>query len=115
MLRGHAETIREAVRSGNHIWAGSLGVTAAFAVHKASVALVQGDSPSWRQQLSRLRTRRTVLFGERSLPDPDVEVPPRSGIDVAIVPGAGHSMAWENPSGLAAAIAGAGGRNGGAR
>ena len=98
---GHAETIREAARSGNHIWAGSMAATAPFAAHRAAVSLVEGASPSWRRRLLALDVPRTVLFGARSLPDPDAESLPASGVGVAIVPDAGHSMAWENPSGLA--------------
>jgi pimeloyl-ACP methyl ester carboxylesterase len=104
---GHAEMIREAAHSGNSIWAGSLSVTAPFAAHRAAVSLVQGGSPSWRQQLLALGIDRTVLFGARSLPDPDAESLPSSGVRVAVVSDAGHSMAWENPSGLARAIANA--------
>jgi pimeloyl-ACP methyl ester carboxylesterase len=102
---GHAETICEAANSGNHTWAGSMSVTAPLAAHRAAVSLVQGASPSWRQQLLTLVANRTVLFGARSLPDPDAESLPLSGVRVAIVLDAGHSMAWENPSGLARAIA----------
>jgi pimeloyl-ACP methyl ester carboxylesterase len=102
---GHAETIREAARAGNRTWAGSMSATASFAVHREAVSLVRGGSPSWRRQLLHLDTPRTVLFGANSLPDPDAESLSRSGVGVAIVPEAGHSMAWENPSGLARAIA----------
>lgn len=103
---GHAETIREAARTGNDIWAGSMAATAPFAAHRAAVSLVEGASPSWRRQLLALEMPRIVLFGARSLPDPDVKALPAAGVGVAIVPDAGHSMAWESPSGLAQAIAG---------
>ena len=102
---GHAETIREAARTGNDIWAGSMAATAPFAAHRAAVSLVEGSSPSWRQQLLGMEMPRTVLFGARSLPDPDFESLRAAGVGVAVVPDAGHSMAWENPSGLAGAIA----------
>lgn len=102
---GHAETIREAARSGNEIWAGSMAVTAPFAAYRGAVSLVEGSAPSWRRQLLGLKMPRTVVFGARSLPDPDVEALGVAGVGVAIVPDAGHSMAWENPSGLARAIA----------
>ncbi|MBK9090178.1 MAG: alpha/beta hydrolase [Holophagales bacterium] len=107
VANGHAETIREAARSGNDIWAGSMAATAPFAAHRGAVSLVEGASPSWRRQLLALDVPRTVLFGARSLPDPDAESLPAGGVGVAVVPDAGHSMAWENPSGLARAIAGA--------
>ena len=102
---GHAETIREAARTGNEIWAGSMAATAPFAAHRGAVSLVEGSAPSWRRQLLGLEMPRTVLFGARSLPDPDVEALGAAGVGVAIVPDASHSMAWENPSGLGPAIA----------
>lgn len=104
---GHAKEIRAATQSGNHVWAGSMAASAAFAVHRAATSLVRGASPSWREQLLGLAASRTLLFGERSLPDPDFEDLPRHGVRVAAIPNAGHSVAWENPSGLARAIEGA--------
>lgn len=104
VARGHAETVAAARRDGNVVWAGSLASTAPYAVHRASVSLVEGSRPSWRETLSGLRSPKTVIFGERSLPDPDVEQLPGQGCRVYIVPEAGHSMAWDNPGGLAAAI-----------
>jgi len=47
---------------------------------------------------------RTVIFGARSLPDPDAERLKELGVAVRVVPDCGHAMAWENPAGLAAAI-----------
>lgn len=47
---------------------------------------------------------RTVIFGSASLPDPDVEALARQGVNIEVVPDAGHLMPWENPGGLAAAI-----------
>ncbi|HNX32319.1 MAG TPA: hypothetical protein PKM35_11945 [Holophaga sp.] len=47
---------------------------------------------------------RSVLFGKRSLPHPNLSDLPGAGIRVDIVPAAGHSMRWENPSGLARAL-----------
>ncbi len=102
---GHLEAIREAARTGNDIWAGSMAATAPIAAHRAAVSLVADSSPSWRRQLLDLEMPRTVLFGARSLPDPDAEALAAAGIGVAIVPEAGHSMAWENPAGLARALA----------
>jgi len=52
-----------------------------------------------------LKLPRTVVFGEQTLPDPDMEALPTLGVRVAIVARTGHSMAWENPCGVANAIA----------
>ena len=45
------------------------------------------------------------IFGEKTLPSPDYEELPKHGIIVKVVKEAGHSMAWENPDGLAEMIA----------
>lgn len=104
---GHASHIAAAMAEGNAIWAGSMEVSSPLAVHRAAAALVRGGAPSWRDQLRSLSVPRTLVFGERSLPDADHATLPALGISVAVVPRAGHSMAWENPSGLASAIAAA--------
>ncbi len=74
-------------------------------MHRGAVSLVCGGTPSWREQLAALPMPRTVIFGARSLPDPDTERLPALGVRVAIVPDAGHSMAWEAPTALAEAVA----------
>jgi pimeloyl-ACP methyl ester carboxylesterase len=104
---GHEEQVRQAERSGNLVWAGSMRLSSPLAVHREACSLVQGSRPSWREILYRLPMRRTVLFGEASLPDPDVDLLPAHGVSTAVIPRAGHSMMWENPSGLAEAIAAA--------
>jgi len=104
LTEGHARLIDIAVRGNNHIWAGSMGVALPLAIHRQAVGLVQGEATTWREQLYQLEMPVTVLFGEYSLPEPDVAVLPQYGIQTAVVPQAGHSMMWENPTGLAAAI-----------
>ncbi|CAG1000025.1 partial Haloalkane dehalogenase 2, partial [Planctomycetaceae bacterium] len=101
---GHARCVQDARHAGHHIWAGSMRVASPLAVHRGAASLVMGSNPSWRSQLVALRCKRTVLFGEASLPDEDYSALPNEGVQVASVPSAGHSMAWENPTGLAAAI-----------
>jgi pimeloyl-ACP methyl ester carboxylesterase len=101
---GHANAVRSARMAGQTIWASTLALSLPVAMHRASVSLVRGSQPSWRQQLASLPHPRTVLFGAQSLPDPDTEQLPRSGVAVRIVPDAGHSLIWENPSEYARAI-----------
>ncbi|MBN1937154.1 MAG: alpha/beta hydrolase [Anaerolineae bacterium] len=102
---GHDRLIHEAREGGNETWADTMAMSSPVAVYRAARSLVEGAEPSWRQLLETLTAPRTVLFGEYSLPDPDTERLPNYGIHVAIVPRAGHSMMWENPSGVANAIA----------
>ncbi|MBA3833479.1 MAG: alpha/beta hydrolase [Chthoniobacterales bacterium] len=104
ITHGHAETIRSATANGNHIWAGSMAVSSPAAIHREATSLVRGGAPSWRDQLSSLRIPRTIIFGERSLPNPDATGLAKVGISIISVPNAGHSLMWENPSGLASAI-----------
>ncbi|CAM5774110.1 hypothetical protein BMIN10S_04481 [Bosea minatitlanensis] len=49
-----------------------------------------------------------MIIDENSLPYAEAESLSGIGVDLRIVPKAGHSMAWENPGGLAEAIAGRG-------
>jgi pimeloyl-ACP methyl ester carboxylesterase len=102
---GHEALVQASRTEGNGIWAASLAISAPYAVHRSACSLIAGSSPSWREMLADLPQPRCVLFGEASLPSSDAEDLPRLGIDVAIIPAAGHSMAWENPAGLAQAIA----------
>jgi pimeloyl-ACP methyl ester carboxylesterase len=104
VARGHAAVVREAGERGDPVWAGSSAVASPLAVHRGAGSLVRGGTPSWREQLAALPMPRTVIFGGRSLPDPDTERLPAVGVAVRVVPDAGHSMAWENPVGLAEAI-----------
>ena len=101
---GHAELIAASAKDGDDIWAASMLASAPYAVHRSAVSLMEGSNPSWREQLYAMAMPRTVVFGERSLPDPDTERLPAGGVNVAVVENAGHSMAWENPAGLALAI-----------
>lgn len=103
--RGQAIDVRDAIAAGDHAWAGSLGVALAQAVHRDAVSLVEGTQPAWRARLLGLAIPRAMIFGERSLPDADHAGMPAHGVEVDVVPHAGHSMATENPAGLAAALA----------
>ncbi|TDA48607.1 alpha/beta fold hydrolase [Burkholderia pyrrocinia] len=101
---GHAALIAAAAGDGSDVWAASLATSAPYAVHRGAVSLIAGSDPAWREQLYAMTMPRTVIFGERSLPDPDTGRLSANGVNVAIVDNAGHSMAWENPAGLASAI-----------
>ncbi len=107
LAHGHAEAVRHSRARGDRVWAGSLLTSAPLAVHRGAASLVRGSSPSWLEQLATLAIPRTALYGARSLPDPDAARIERTGVALRVVPDAGHSMAWENPSGLASAIAAA--------
>lgn len=85
-------------------WAATLRVADARAVYRGAKSLVEGGSPDWRDRFVRHPARKAFIFGEKNLPDPDVERLAAGGVRVLVVPGAGHGMGLENPGGLAAAI-----------
>jgi len=106
MKRGHADIIAHEITQKNDIWAASLNVSAPYAVHRAACSLMRGgETSSWRDQLYGFAMARTVIFGEKSLPDADHDNLPQAGVAVAVVANAGHAMGLDNPSGLAVAIA----------
>jgi len=105
VARGHGLTVAAAREQGNLVWAGSLLTWSPLAVHRSAVSLVRGSSPTWLEQLAALTIPRSGIYGARSLPDPDAARLERIGVPLRVVPDAGHSVAWENPSGLAQVIA----------
>ncbi len=86
------------------MWSATLSVCSSIAISRISKSAVTGGDPSWRDILYSLQCKRTFIFGEKSLPDDDKTELERQRINIEIVKSAGHSMAWENPKGLAEAI-----------
>ena len=64
-----------------------MAVAAPLAVHRDTASLVQGTDPRWRTQLLGLASLpRTVLFGERGLPDDDHALFPIHCVAMDVVP-----------------------------
>ncbi|HEY0606667.1 MAG TPA: alpha/beta hydrolase [Herpetosiphonaceae bacterium] len=84
--------------------AGAFNAVAPFALYRCAVGLVRGTQPTMRRRLLDLTIPRAYFFGHASLPNPDTEVLPASGITVKVLPGAGHGMMWDDPRGFAAAL-----------
>ncbi|NWK77819.1 alpha/beta fold hydrolase [Aquitalea sp. LB_tupeE] len=103
--RGQRRMARLASREGSPLWAGSLSASHAPAVHRAAVSLVAGAEPSWRSQLLALSMPRSVVVGERSLPQPALTRLTQDGVNVHVLADAGHAMSEDNPAGLAALLA----------
>ncbi|QGX00052.1 alpha/beta fold hydrolase [Streptococcus ruminicola] len=101
---GFRKVLTESQTSGNTMWAATLSNWSPYAVHRLSVDAVQGGEVSWRKLLYDLKIPKTVIFGRKSLPDDDYESLDRDGIPLKVIENVGHSMAWENPNGLAKAI-----------
>jgi pimeloyl-ACP methyl ester carboxylesterase len=52
-----------------------------------------------------LKLPRTFLYGEKNVPNPDVDRLTADGVDVRVIPGSGHDMLVDNPDGFAEAVA----------
>lgn len=101
---GFQNIISEGRNASNQMWVASFSVSSPKAVYYLSKSAIEGETPSWRKILYSLSFPRTFIFGEKSLPDPDMQLLADHGVHIEIVKDAGHSMAWENPHGLAIAI-----------
>lgn len=101
---GFSRLIRDSREDGNAVWAASLSVWLPKAAYFISQSAAKGGNPPWRSTLYSLECPRTFIFGENSLPDPEMRELAEHGIKIETVKHAGHSMAWENPEGLASAI-----------
>lgn len=104
LAHGYAEMLAHASRL-YPLWAATLGHWLPEAAWRISRSAIRGGTPSWRQQLYDLKQPKAFFFGERSLPDPDVDLLRQAGVRVEVIPNAGHSMALEQPSALAQVIA----------
>ena len=99
-----AETFSKIVAAETTAWKGCLQNCAPHAMWRGAKSLVEGVSPSWMTRFLALPCHKALVFGEHSLPDADAEAIARQGIPLHVVAQAGHSMSWENPRGLAAAL-----------
>jgi len=104
---GHAQFVRRVLGAGYADYAGTAAMADPTALHRSAVSLIADRCPTYRERLTALPLPRTYLFGEHTLPDPDVDRLRKSGIDVRVVPAAGHDMMADNPDGFAAAVAAA--------
>lgn len=95
----------EMLRAETSPWAGSLQSNAPWAVWRGATSLVEGVKPDWEDKFLSLTCPITLVFGEWSLPDEDFNRLQQKGVAIKIIPNAGHSMSWENPSALSQALA----------
>jgi pimeloyl-ACP methyl ester carboxylesterase len=102
---GHRALIEQALANGWVTRVATFRASSPLGLYRSAVWLVKGTQPTMRERLYALRIPRAFLFGERSLPDPELERLASQGIDVLVVPKAGHDMPFDNPSGLAESTA----------
>lgn len=86
-------------------YAASVRIADPLALYRSAVSLKAGTTPTMREQLVAVPQPRTYLFGEDSLPDPDEHRLKQDGINVGVIPSAGHNMMHDNPAGFANAVA----------
>ena len=96
---------RRSRQRGNRLWAASLSLWSPKAAWRISCSAARGGVIPWRETLYSLPCKKTFVFGERTLPDPDYFTLAAHGISVETVPRSGHNMAWENPEALADIVA----------
>jgi len=104
VARGYGDML-EAAMVESPAWARDLAKAWPVSLHREATSVIAGTVPSWRQILYGLECPRFYVFGERNLPDPDADELPRHGVRVMTVPGVGHDMAWQDPSGLGDVLA----------
>ncbi len=96
--------IKDCEKNKNTMWTATLNNCLPKAIYEISQSALQGGKISWREMLYGFDFPRTFIFGENSLPDDDFDILKEKNINLEVVSKAGHSMAWENPEGLAFAI-----------
>jgi pimeloyl-ACP methyl ester carboxylesterase len=57
-----------------------------------------------RERLLQLPIPRALIRGEASGADREAGALKGAGVQISIVPGAGHGMMWENPEGFIGAV-----------
>ena len=105
LATGFFQLVEACRNTGNTLWAATLSHWSPKAAYLISKSAAEGVLPSWREILYSLSCKKAFIFGEKSLPNPEYQELSSQGIQIEVVRNAGHSMAWENPQGLAQAIA----------
>jgi len=104
---GHRRLVQRVQQAGYPSFAGTVAIADPAALHRSAASLIAPRSRSYREQLAALAIPKTYIFGERTLPHPDFERLRADGVDVRVVPDAGHNMMEENPRGFAEVVGGA--------
>jgi pimeloyl-ACP methyl ester carboxylesterase len=111
VARGHAfllgRLLTEA-RSGDPavgVYAAAFRLAAPHAVHRSAVGLLARTRPTARESLYQYPGPKAFVFGARSLPNPD-RILAQHGVEVLVVPDAGHAMTVEAPAVFARLVGG---------
>jgi pimeloyl-ACP methyl ester carboxylesterase len=106
---GHTQFLRSIEQGipqspGLTCYAGALRVASPVAVYRSAVGLIRGTVPPQRQLFLSMKIPRSFIYSELSLLDPDMDSLRAGGINIFIVPKAGHAMMHDNPEGFGLAL-----------
>lgn len=79
------------------IYPGTFAVASPLAVHRSAVGLLAGTTPPQREILQVAKAKRTYIVGDQNINDVPLNELKKLGLDVFIVPQAGHAMMHDNP------------------
>ena len=102
---GHADFVQAMRDAGFPDYAGTVQACDPAALHRSAVSLIAPRRPTYRDRLARLELPRTFVYGEKNVPNPDVDRLTAYGVDVRVIPESGHDMLVDNPDGFAEAVA----------
>ncbi|MGW6271169.1 alpha/beta fold hydrolase [Streptomyces sp. NPDC055060] len=99
---GHARVLDKV----GPLWAATMRLADARALHRSASALVRGTRPTMRAMLLKLPMERVYVQGARSGQLQGAEELAAAGVRVVSVPEAGHNVMFDNPEAFATAVAG---------
>lgn len=85
-------------------WAPTLSRCSPLAIHRCSVGLTVGTTPTMRAMFVGLSIPRTFIKGDRGEPLLDEAGLEAAGVRVVTIPNAGHMMLQDNPQAFIAAM-----------
>ena len=77
-------------------WLQSIKLIPPFAFYRTAASLAKDAQPSWREQFYQLKIPRMYIWGDENYQDQSLEQFSNHGIQVAVIPHAGHIMMWDN-------------------
>ncbi|MFF6984410.1 alpha/beta fold hydrolase [Streptomyces sp. NPDC008343] len=85
-------------------WAATMRLADPLALHRSATHLVRGTDPVMREMLEHAPMKRLYLQGEHSGDLPGRARLEAAGVEVRMVPSAGHNVMFDNPDAFARAV-----------
>ena len=92
------------LRAADPSWRASLRLADPVALHRTSVGLCAGPTPSMRRTLLEAGLPRVLVWGELSVPPRDLDQLRSADVAYVKIPDAGHVPMEDNPTALARAL-----------